>query len=288
MDNGSLFGGFWKAAVWNIPLKLILTSNFAKSCLFITFSSVAQTISRCVDITAMSREMFLKDWVNEMLWSKIFRELIIENKNCCRWIMCYRNDTSIQAIVALPMAWEYHHAPRRSRGVCWDSRVIVEATVTEIEVSISTLSRQLNINQISKCCKTKWSQLSPNYPGYSMVICTLLAKLPACTTTANVLIGNGGDEFIHQSNEFVWLNLSWCYRILTMLQNWSYSNPNIKFQLLRFLSWTTVSASCTIVELYTGNSSALCLGLPQSSQVSWQWQFKLDIIFARHNFMRSS
>ena len=61
----------------------------------------------------------------------------------------------------------------------------------------------------------------------------------------------------------VWLNPSWCYWVLTTLHNQDYQNPNIKSHLLKFLMWKPVSVSYKVVQwMYTGNSSALCLGFP--------------------------
>ena len=63
--------------------------------------------------------------------------------------------------------------------------------------------------------------------------------------------------------KFVWLNPSWCYWVLTMSHYQDYQNPNIKSHSLRFLLWKSVSVSCKVVQwMYTGNSSALCLGFP--------------------------
>ena len=82
-------------------------------------------------------ETFQNDSADEMLWSEISRDLklrmVAEGHPA-------ENNTNTEIIVTWSMAWESHHAPRRSLGVCWDSQVSGEVAVTETEVSISAIS----------------------------------------------------------------------------------------------------------------------------------------------------
>ena len=60
-------------------------------------------------------------------------------------------DTKIEVIVASPTTWEAHHSPRakpegEARGLWWASQVVGDATMTEMEVSISILSWWNKIN----------------------------------------------------------------------------------------------------------------------------------------------
>ena len=108
-------------------------------------------------------------------------------------------------------------------------------------------------------------------------IFTYFSKLPTCTTASRTTVATIATNS-SANLKFVWLNPSWCYWVLTMLHNQDYQNPNIKSHSLRFLLWKTVSVSHKVVQrMYTGNSSALCLGFP-SHRTSWQRQFKLDLI----------
>ena len=67
----------------------------------------------------------------------------LSQSDCSKWVMWQVKDigidTKIEVIVASPTTWEAHHSPRASQ-------VVGDATMTEMEVSISILSWWNKIN----------------------------------------------------------------------------------------------------------------------------------------------
>ena len=121
---------------------------------------------------------------------------------------------------------------------------------------------QLIPTQFSLIITAKWNTKAAYNTAMTQII-----KLPACTTASRTAVATITTNS-SPNLKFVWLNPSWCWWVLTMLQNQDYQNPNIKSHLLRFVLWKTVSVSWKVVQrMYTGNTWALCLGF--SSHRKW-------------------
>ena len=125
-------------------------------------------------------------------------------------------------------------------------------------------SQEMPQSSITKIClKITYLEFHSNFPGASELMISMYGiKLPACTTASRTTVATIAKNS-SANLKFVWLIPNWCYWVLTMLHNQDYQNPNIKSHSFKFLLWKPVSVSCKVVQwMYTGNSSALCLGFP--------------------------
>ena len=71
---------------------------------------------------------------------------------------------------------------------------------------------------------------------------------------------------------------SWKTCFVTMSNRYDYSNSSVLYHSLYTIKYLLVFGNKVVQRIYTGNTSALCLGFPQSLRVSWRRQLNLDLI----------